>query len=316
VSTPGGAPDSFATALERAQLPTMPATAADPGLRVARPDLARGLVSGAAGGSASGSAVVAAGSRYLGVPYRWGGTDPTTGLDCSGFVQRTYRDLGIELPRTSREQATMGQPVAGLADAAVGDILAFGSPTVNHVGIYAGNGMMIASPYTGAVVRFEKVVDTPTAIRRIIGTPAAATTSTATSTAVAGRAIPPADYRELLANTETSYGLPAGLLTAVAQTESGFDPTAVSRAGAQGLMQFMPATAQALGVDPFDPAQAIDGAGRLLAGHMESFGSLELALAAYNAGGGAVRRYGGVPPYAETQNYVQKIMTMVQGAGA
>ena len=84
--------------------------------------------------------------------------------------------------------------------------------------------------------------------------------------------------------------LPVGVLAAVAKTESAFDPNAVSHAGATGLMQFMPATAEEMGVDPLDPASAIDGAARYLTQNLRRFGSLELALAAYNAGPGRVAR--------------------------
>jgi soluble lytic murein transglycosylase-like protein len=72
-------------------------------------------------------------------------------------------------------------------------------------------------------------------------------------------------------------------------------------------MQFMPATARSLGIDPSDPFASIDAAGRYLAGHLKTFGSVSLALAAYNAGAGNVKKYGGIPPFAETQNYVKKI---------
>ena len=91
-------------------------------------------------------------------------------------------------------------------------------------------------------------------------------------------------------------------------------PAAVSLAGAVGLMQLMPATARGLGVDPRNPAQAIDGAARLLKNHLDTFGSTSLALAAYNAGPGAVQRYGGVPPYRETQQYVQRVIGFMGGA--
>jgi soluble lytic murein transglycosylase-like protein len=95
----------------------------------------------------------------------------------------------------------------------------------------------------------------------------------------------------------------------VARQESGFDPRAVSSAGAQGVMQLMPTTAQALGVkDPFDPAQSVAGGARLLKQLLTRYnGNTDLALAAYNAGPGAVDAHGGVPPFPETQQYVSRI---------
>ena len=107
----------------------------------------------------------------------------------------------------------------------------------------------------------------------------------------------------------------SALLAAMARTESSFQPGAVSPAGAQGLMQLMPGTARGLGVaDPFDPAQAVDGAARLMRDLIDRFGRVDHALAGYNAGPGAVLRYDGVPPYAETQGYVAKILALVEGA--
>lgn len=90
--------------------------------------------------------------------------------------------------------------------------------------------------------------------------------------------------------------------------ESGYNPCAGSPAGAQGIAQIMPATAASWKVDPFNPQQALDVAARKMAVYERQLGSYELALAAYNAGPGAVQRYGGVPPYRETQNYIAKIM--------
>ena len=81
------------------------------------------------------------------------------------------------------------------------------------------------------------------------------------------------------------------------------------------LMQIMPATARELGINPLVPSQAVDGAARLLRQHLNEFGSLPLALAAYNAGGGAVRRYDGIPPYAETQAYVVKVQNALRALG-
>lgn len=105
------------------------------------------------------------------------------------------------------------------------------------------------------------------------------------------------------------HGLSPDLVKAVALVESGLNPDAVSPKGAMGLMQLMPATAEQYGVtDPFDPDQNLRAGTEHLAGLLDEFdGDLNLALAAYNAGAGAVRRYGGIPRYRETQNYVRKV---------
>jgi Transglycosylase SLT domain len=106
------------------------------------------------------------------------------------------------------------------------------------------------------------------------------------------------------------YNLPAGLLQSVAKVESNYDPNAVSPAGAQGVMQLMPATAASLNVtNSFDPVQNIDGGARLLSQLLSQYnGDVTLAVAAYNAGPGAVSKYGGVPPYPETQSYVSQVL--------
>jgi len=290
-----------------------------------------GSTSWPGGAAPSGAAVVADAQRYLGVPYHWGGTDPATGLDCSGFVQRVYGDLGIALPRTSQEQATVGTPVPDLASAQPGDLLFFepGPGGPGHVGIYLGGGMMIDAPHTGASVQVEPVWGTPCAIRRVVGSTelAGAAPGAGSGLAVAGvpaagtlDALPaslgvPSWLVPILQGAATRYQVPAALLAAVAKHESAYEPGAVSSAGAEGLMQLMPATAASLGVDPFDPAQAVDGAARLLSSYLQRYGgSIPLALAAYDAGPGAVAEYGGIPPYAETQAYVASVTQMLGGA--
>jgi cell wall-associated NlpC family hydrolase len=264
---------------------------------------------GAASATSEG-AVVTEARKYLGVPYLWGGTDPAKGLDCSGFTKLVYGNLGIELPRTSSQQATSGTAVASLADARPGDLVFFdhdGSrPGIDHVGIYVGDGKMIAAPQAGEVVKVQDVGD-PAVIRRVLPAGSAAPAAAASGGSLAG--VP---YADLFTRAGSRHGVDPALLAAVAQQESGFDASAVSPAGAQGLMQFMPATARGLGVDPFDPASAVDGAARYLAELTEQFGSTELGLAAYNAGPGTVSRYGGIPPYAETQDYVRTVTSKAE----
>lgn len=112
----------------------------------------------------------------------------------------------------------------------------------------------------------------------------------------------------LIRQAAARYGVSEALIREVVRAESDFNPRSVSHAGAKGLMQLMPENCEEYGVsDPFDPAQNIDGGVRHLKDMIDQFGRLDLALAAYNAGPGAVRRYGGIPPYAETRSYVQKI---------
>lgn len=111
------------------------------------------------------------------------------------------------------------------------------------------------------------------------------------------------------------YGVDPNLALAVANQESGLSQSKTSSAGAIGVMQLMPGTAAGLGVNPYDVAQNIDGGIRYLAQQLSKFGSVPLALAAYNAGPGAVQQYGGVPPYPETQNYVASILSVYTPSG-
>lgn len=115
---------------------------------------------------------------------------------------------------------------------------------------------------------------------------------------------------ELVREAARAAGVDPSLVTAVAQTESGGEPGALSRSGAAGVMQLMPATAQALGVtDPYDATQNVRGGALYLRELLDRFGGdVRLALAAYNAGPGAVARFGGIPPFAETRAYVARVL--------
>ena len=125
-------------------------------------------------------------------------------------------------------------------------------------------------------------------------------------------------YAETIAASADRHGLDRALLAAVAKVESNFDPFALSPKGACGMLQLIPATARRFGVrNVFDPSQNIEGGARYLRWLLDRFsGDVELALAGYNAGEGAVDRHGGVPPYRETQRYVVKVLDHARGEPA
>ncbi|MDO9357033.1 MAG: lytic transglycosylase domain-containing protein [Solirubrobacteraceae bacterium] len=142
--------------------------------------------------------------------------------------------------------------------------------------------------------------------------------ATATPAATKGGAVSGVAYASEINAAATKYGLDPALLAGLVKQESGFNPNATSSAGAKGLTQLMPATARSLGVtDASDPAQALEGGAKYLRQMLDKFGGDEkLALAAYNAGPGAVTRFGGIPPYAETKAYVEKVLANRDGFAA
>ena len=169
---------------------------------------------------------------------------------------------------------------------------------------------LMAPPQAAPTANFAATLasaSAPTGAAAMAATP----TATLASTAATGPSALPAGtpYGAEITAAAQRNGLDPALLAGLIKQESGFNPNAGSPAGAQGLCQLMPGTARGLGVtDLHDPAQSIEGGAKYLAQQLKTFnGDVARALAAYNAGPGAVQRYGGVPPYAETQNYVRAV---------
>ena len=139
-------------------------------------------------------------------------------------------------------------------------------------------------------------------------------TSSTTTTAASTSAPVSGDFSSLINQAAQKYGVNPGLVQAVIKAESNFNPNAVSSVGAQGLMQLMPATARGLGVsNSLDPAQNIEGGVKFLSQLLNRYdGNVRFAVAAYNAGPGAVDKYNGIPPYQETQTYVNRVLGYYQ----
>jgi len=162
-------------------------------------------------------------------------------------------------------------------------------------------GEMVSS--TSSVVRFGP--DEGQFVQPAASVPASSPAPLLASSSTSG---PP--YNDIVERMAAAYSVPANLVHAMIEVESGYDERAVSRTGAKGLMQLMPATARRFNVDdPFDARQNIEGGVRYLRQLLDQF-PMKLAVAAYNAGEAAVRRFRGVPPYAETRGYVARVMRL------
>jgi soluble lytic murein transglycosylase-like protein len=170
---------------------------------------------------------------------------------------------------------------------------------------------LMAPPQAAPTANFAATLASASAPTATAAATAATPATALASTASTGQSALPAGtpYGAEITAAAQRNGLDPALLAGLIKQESGFNPNAGSPAGARGLTQLMPGTAAGLGVtDVSDPAQSLEGGARYLAQQLATFGGdVTKALAAYNAGPGAVQRYGGVPPYAETQAYVQKV---------
>lgn len=271
-------------------------------------------IAGFTGSDSAGGQAVQIASQYIGTPYVWGGTTPN-GFDCSGLMQYVYKQMGIDLSRTTYTQVNEGIPVAK-ENLQQGDLVFFkdNSGDIHHVGMYAGNGNVLHAPQTGDVVKISPLDAFPDyyTSRRIIQ-PIKNSNTTSKPINVGGR-------KELLPyiqEASKTYGVSESLISAVIEAESGFNQGVTSEAGAIGLMQLMPNTASGLGVNPYNAKENVMGGTKLLSQLLKKYnGNIELTLAGYNAGEGNVEKYGGVPPFDETQKYIKKIQGILSNNGA
>lgn len=282
---------------------------------------------------------------FAGTIYRCDGADGVTsyvskripGADCR--VVSTYRKAPAPAPRTAAPAGTgSATPVARVAGSA---------PRAGAPVTFMGGGPAPASPAAAGSATASAPAPGTQGVRRLRqgqvysyvkdgvrhytstrprGVDVASVRTIRYSffeTCYACAVAPGVDFTRVPLNTTAyaaeiraaarKYGVEEAIVRAIMHAESAFNPNALSRAGAQGLMQLMPDTARRFGVtDPFDPKQNIEGGVSYLAWLLRRYnGNLTLAAAGYNAGEGAVDRYGGVPPYSETQRYVQRVAILV-----
>jgi soluble lytic murein transglycosylase-like protein len=210
-------------------------------------------------------------------------------------------DAAATMSRVDAIQSMISQLVSGAAPAPAPAPAAPTSTTTTPTSFAATLQSATAPTATTATDRTAMPAATT------LATAPTATTTTSTTLGPGAAAVP---YAAQITAAAQANGIDPALLAGLIKQESGFNPTITSSAGAVGLTQLMPGTASSLGVtDPTDPTQSINGGARYLAQQLKTFGGdTAKALAAYNAGPGAVQQYGGVPPYPETQNYVKSVL--------
>ena len=182
----------------------------------------------------------------------------------------------------------------------------------------ASNSGAVSLDTVQQILGFTPQTDAPVDTSPVTDTPAISSSSATNSTTSSGSVSSPENLEEYFKEASETYGVDINLLKAIARQESNFNPSATSSAGAMGVMQLMPSTAKGLGVtNAYDAQQNIMGGAKLMAQNLKKYnGDVSLALAAYNAGGGNVDKYGGIPPFKETQYYVKKVLGYYQNSTA
>lgn len=258
---------------------------------------------------------------------------------CQAFVERATKgreglfDSAIDAWNKQQNKAQ-----TDMSRIKPGDAIYFAPDASNgwygHTGVYAGNGQFISATYNGIkqsdlnewikstgqkllgfISEGESEGGGPTEwvqqkmeeVGNMVTPKAYADSGVSSPSYVQGT---PDWIQPIIAKAAKKHNIPPIMLSALLKKESGFNPEAKSPVGAVGIAQFMPATAQEMGIDPYDPEQAIDGAARYLRQQWDKFGKPDLALAAYNSGAGNVQSFGGIPPFKETRDYVKAIMDM------
>ena len=202
--------------------------------------------------------------------------------------------------------------MAGAASAGEYAMLANGARL--HVDRHEADGAKVRLYYSSGFVELESNAVVGYEAEEYVAPMAAVAMASAPASGMVAEAPTPLELADAAADR---YGLPRVLVRSVMAAESGFEPLAISPKGAIGLMQLMPGTAQVLGADPHDPAQNVDAGTRYLRDLLEKYNyGLRHALAAYNAGPGAVDKYTGVPPYRETIDYISRIEKKLRAADA